>query len=153
MLPRMRNLLLGVLGVLLMGIGACALFLPERFAVNAPFYGTIFGAEAPPPSEFARRVRVPDGFAIEIYADGIRNARFLRLTPSGDLLVSTPRTGQIWVLARDRDRDGKPDAKRVLLADLDRPHGMDFSDGWLYIGEGAAIRRARFDAAASSVTG
>jgi glucose/arabinose dehydrogenase len=149
----MRNWLLALVGVILMSIGACTYFLPERFAVNAPFWGTIFGADAPEPSEFARRVIVPEGFSIAIYADGIRNARFLRLTATGDLLVSTPRTGQIWLLARDRDGDGRPDAKRVVLADLDRPHGMDFRDGWLYVGEGAAIRRARFDAAAGAVTG
>jgi glucose/arabinose dehydrogenase len=149
----MRKLLLVATVVVVVASGACALFLPERFAVNAPFWGTIFGAGAPPPGEFARRVRVPDGFAIAMYADGIRNARFLRLTATGDLLVSTPRTGQIWLLARDRDGDGGPDAKRVLLGDLDRPHGMDFADGWLYVGEGAAIRRARFDAAAGAVTG
>ncbi len=153
MLARMRNVLLGLVGVILMGVGACALFRPERFAVNAPFYGTIFGAEAPAPIELARRVRVPEGFEIQVYADWLRNARFLRLTATGDLLVSTPRTGQIWLLARDRNGDGKPDAKRVLLEDLDRPHGMDFAEGWLYVGEGGEIRRARFDAAAGAATG
>jgi glucose/arabinose dehydrogenase/cytochrome c553 len=129
--------------------------LPERYAVNAPLGYMLFGSGAEPPAaaEVRERLRVPDGFSIALYAQGIPNARFLRFTPTGDLLVSTPRSGQVMILLRDENGDGRPDAVRPLLGGLERPHGLDFHDGWLYIGEGDAIARVRYDAAARLVQG
>ena len=85
--------------------------------------------------------------------NGIPNARFLRFTPAGDLLVSTPRSGRIVLVERDRDRDGRPDGMRTLIADLDLPHRLDLHDGWLYVAETGAIARIRFDAEAGQVHG
>jgi glucose/arabinose dehydrogenase len=42
---------------------------------------------------------------------------------------------------------------RTLLEGLDRPHGIDLADGWLYVAETGAVRRVRFDAAARAVSG
>jgi glucose/arabinose dehydrogenase len=140
----MRRLLVGVGVIVVLGAGACAIW-PEKLAVNVPVWGTFFGAELPPESEFERRVRVPPGFSIRVYAEGIRNARFMRLTPVGDLLVSSPRLGAIVLVERDRDGDGRSDGTRRVLEGLDRPHGMDFHAGWLYVGEGSAIRRVRWN--------
>jgi glucose/arabinose dehydrogenase len=138
-----RRVALIALALLLAALAACALLLPERFAVNVPLLGTWWGAEPPPQSELARRVQVPEGFAIGIFAQGIRNARFLRFTPAGDLLVSSPREGTIFLVERDLDGDGRADAVRPLVEGLDRPHGMDFQGDWLFIGEASAIRRVR----------
>lgn len=145
MLRPMRRLLVAAGILVVLGAGACALW-PEKLAVNVPLRGMLFGAAPPSQSEFARRVRVPAGFSVGIYADGIRNARFMRLTPSGDLLVSAPRLGAIVLVERDRNGDGRADAVRHVLDGLDRPHGMDFHDGWLYVAEGSAIRRVRWNA-------
>ena len=65
----------GVVAMLL--AGACAL-LPERYAVNVPWRSLLGGIEPPPPSEFQKRVRVPPGFSVGIFAQGIRNARARR---------------------------------------------------------------------------
>ena len=70
--------------LLVSAVLACNALLPERFAVNAPFRGTFFGAEPLPPSELQNRVRLPQGFSIDIYATGIRNARFLRFTETAE---------------------------------------------------------------------
>jgi glucose/arabinose dehydrogenase len=127
--------------------------LPERYAVNAPLVQSWLGAEPPPESELQRRVRVPDGFAIRTFASGLRNARFLRFTAAGDLLVSSPREGAIFLLEADRDGDGAADAVRVLLDGLSSPHGLDFLGDWLYIAEESAIRRIRYDAAGRATRG
>jgi glucose/arabinose dehydrogenase len=84
---------------------------------------------------------------------GLPNARFLRFTPAGDLLVSTPRSGRIFLVERDSDGDGRPDGVRPLLEGLDRPHGLDLHDGWLYVGETGAIARVRFDSDSRQVEG
>ncbi|MCH2172923.1 PQQ-dependent sugar dehydrogenase [Myxococcota bacterium] len=105
------------------------------------------GAEADPLSDgsLQARIRVPEGFSIETWAVGIPNARLLYTTPAGDLLVTAPRQGQVLLVERDSDGDGRPDGTRELLGNLDRPHGIDWKDGWLYIGEGDAISRVGFD--------
>ena len=61
----MRVLIIAALCVVV-GMLACSVLLPERYAVNAPFLGTFFGAEAPDPSELERRMTLPDGFQIEV---------------------------------------------------------------------------------------
>jgi glucose/arabinose dehydrogenase len=129
-------------------VGACRWLLPERYAVNAPLGQMLFGrgSAPPPPSVLQRRVQVPPGLAISVYADGLPNARMLRFTPAGDLLVSQPREGRVVLLERDADGDGQPDAVQPLLEGLNRPHGMDFNDGWLYVAEADAVARIRFDA-------
>ncbi len=142
-----------VLGLGVMGFAACQM-LPERYAVNAPMTNALFGWGAEPPDEgsLGSRIRVPEGFSLGLYAE-VPKARFLRPTPQGDLLVSVPREGQVVLLERDRDADGRADATRVLLDGLNRPHGLDLHDGWLYVGETDAVIRVRFDGETGQVHG
>ena len=143
--------LLATLGALF----ACRTILPERYAVNAPLRNLIWGGgiDAAPPETFGRRIHAAEGFAVTLYAHDLDGARFLRFTPTGDLLVSQPRSGKITLLERDADGDGHPDGVRTLLDGLDRPHGMDITDGWLYVGETGAVGRIRFDAARRATEG
>ncbi len=135
-------------------MAACNAFLPERLAVNAPLRQLLFGRGTEPPAEgtLGTRIRVPDGFRIGLFAE-VPRARFLRLTEAGDLLVSVPRQGRVVLVEADRDGDGRADATRTLLDGLDRPHGLDLREGWLYVGEGGAVSRVRFDAARGAVEG
>jgi glucose/arabinose dehydrogenase len=146
---------LAVLILAALAIGACRLLLPERYALNAPMGQLLFGrgVEAPDPDSVGALLRVPAGFIVELWADELPNARFLRVTPSGDLLVSTPRSGRIVQLEPDADGDGRSDGARVLLEGLDRPHGIDVHDGWLYVGETGAVARVRLDPAMRRVEG
>lgn len=126
---------------------------PERLAVNVPLWGTLLGAEAPELSELERRMTLPEGFRIGIFADGIKDARFLHFAPNGDLLVSSRREGAIFLVEPDRDGDGRSDAVRRLVTDLSSPHGLDLHEGNLYIGETDKISRVAFDAASGTVSG
>jgi glucose/arabinose dehydrogenase len=141
----------GLLAVL--GAGACSL-LPERFAVNAPVRQLLFGStvDAAPIDSLQRRISLPDGYSIGVFARGIR-ARMLLFTEAGDLLVSAPRDGQVWLLSPDGDGDGRADAQRVLIDGLDRPHGLAFHEGALFIAEGASVGRIAFDAVAGGTRG
>ena len=152
----LKRIVIGVALAFAILVLSCKYLLPERFAVNAPIGRMLFGwaGEMPVAAEIRKRLHVPPGFSIGVYAEGIQSsARFLRFTEAGDLLVSTPRSGGVVLLERDSDGDGRADGMRVLLSGLNRPHGIELREGWLYIGEADAIARIRFDAASGQLDG
>ena len=103
------------------------------------------------PANIGSKIQVPDGFSIGTYADDLIGARVLRFTQAGDLLVSMPKLGQIIIL-KDTDADGRADQRAVLLEGLNRPNGMDFFEGWLYVAETDALGRIAFDHASGTTT-
>ena len=149
----MRRVFFLIVAICVFGVAACVALLPEGYVVNTPIRGLLFGAEPPPPSELQRRIQLPPGFRIDTFATGIRNARFMRFTATGDLLVSSPREGAIFLLEPDRDGDGASDSQRVLIGDLRRPHGLDFHGDWLYIAEVDGVRRVRYEAETQRLIG
>lgn len=151
----LARIALGLLLLVALAFVACRHVVPERYAVNAPLRQLLLGRgiEAPSPDAVQELLSVPDGFAVDLWATGLPNARFLRFTPAGDLLLSTPRSGRVVLLERDANGDGRTDGARTLLEGLDRPHGLDLRNGWLYIGETGAIARVRFDAASRQTEG
>lgn len=135
------------------GVASACLLLPERYAVNAPWGYLLGRGRSPASDELAGRVRVPEGFGIGIFAAGIPNARFLRFTPAGDLLVSSPREGTVFLVEGDADGDGEADGVSALIGGLDRPHGLDLRGDWLYVGEMGRVVRVRFDPRERRVSG
>jgi len=137
------------------GVGACRALMPEEYAVNAPLGNLIFarGTDAPGDPVVAERMRAPEGFGVALWASGLPNARMLRFTPDGDLLVSQPREGRVTLLSPDRDGDHRSDGRRSLLEGLNRPHGLDLHRGWLYVAEADAIVRVRFDSEVGTTEG
>ena len=142
-------------GVLILALAAACRLLPERYAINAPLRNLIWGGGVPVASAdvLQERLKTPEGFTVRTWASDLPNARFMCFTPAGDLLISQPRQGQVTLLQRDRDGDGKPDGRVVLLSDLDRPHGLDIHDGWLWVAETGAVGRIRFDADSRTTSG
>jgi glucose/arabinose dehydrogenase len=129
---------------------ACGyLHLPGGWIVNFPG----MGAKAMSDDQMRQTLHVPDGFSLNAYASGVENARMLLFTPTGDLLVSAPRTGTVWLLERDANGDGVSDGTHELMYNLYQPHGLALHDGWLYVAETNAVLRVRFDPATRTVTG
>jgi glucose/arabinose dehydrogenase len=123
--------------------------LPGGWTINFPG----FSGEPLAESELQRRVQLPDGFTIETYAEGIDNARMLRVTSTGDVLVSSPREGKVFLLERDRNADSRADSVRVLLDGLESPHGLALDSGWLYVAETDAVLRVKFDESQGTIGG
>ena len=100
-----------------------------------------------------KQLAVPEGYDVSVFAAGIADARTLRVTTAGDVLVSSPRSGRIMLLEADRDGDGASDGERVLIDGLKRPNGLDLNGSYLYVAEEDSVGRIGFDAGTGTVWG
>ena len=76
----LKRIVIGVALAFAILVLSCKYLLPERFAVNAPIGRMLFGwaGEMPVAAEIQKRLQVPPGFSIGVYAEGIQSsARFL----------------------------------------------------------------------------
>lgn len=86
---------------------------------------------------------VPDGFKVNIFAEGLTSPRSLALAPGGDVFVAESRSNRIRVL-RDSTGDGDADLRTVFLegaSGLVRPFGLVFARNSVYIAGSTTIRR------------
>jgi glucose/arabinose dehydrogenase len=113
--------------------------------------GCAVDPRAAPPDDQAR-LRVPPGFAIQIFAEDLLRPRFLAVDPRGTLLVSVPRSGRILALPDD-DRDGRADRAVLVATDLDLPHGLAVHQSALYVAETGRVVRLGYDPATRRATG
>ncbi|RZK58816.1 MAG: sugar dehydrogenase, partial [Hymenobacter sp.] len=99
-------------------------------------------ALAASPFNVARTAQVPAGWALAVYAR-VPGARFLALTPEGNLLVSQPGAGKIS-LVRPSTGGGVPTVSDFATG-LNQPHDMVFhtigSTTYLYVAESDKIGR------------
>ena len=136
-----------VAGILaLFGFAACQLLLPEGMVIRGPILSSLLGRgiEAPTTDVVQGRFQAPEGYQVELFAEGIPNARVLRFSPGGSLIVSQPRKGALTLVLSDQDGDGRSDGQREIITGLDQPHGFDFRWDGLYVGETGAIARLTF---------
>lgn len=97
----------------------------------------------PPIDEAAERLIVPDGFAIRIFADKIGGTpRFMAVGPDGEIYVSLYASGEIARLP-DRNDDGLADEIEIIAGGMNRPHGIEWHEGWLYVAETGRVTRLK----------
>ncbi|MCZ2157066.1 MAG: PQQ-dependent sugar dehydrogenase [Bryobacterales bacterium] len=112
----------------------------KRFSLPAPDPAANV---ANPPKVIARpdgtKLRVPPGFHAEQYAEGFKKPRYLLELPDGHVLVSDAVTdGGIYVVT-----NGQPG--KALITGLERPFGMAYREGWLYVAEVDSVKRYPLD--------
>lgn len=79
------------------------------------------------------RLKLPEGFQIEIYAEGIDGARSMAMGDNGTLFVGTRNENKVYAL-RDEDGDFRAEKVFEVDSDLEQPNGVAFKDGALYVG-------------------
>lgn len=121
------KIVIGLLAILLIAL----LVAKYVFKVNPPV--TIPGQKTAPELHL-ERLKVPEGFKVEVYARDIKNARSLCYSPEGTLYVGTRSEGGVYAL-KDTDGDYKADRKFDLLKGGNMPNGVAVKDGDLYIAE------------------
>ena len=153
----LKRIAIGLIAIIVLLVAAAWLWLPP---VNVPFEGMLAnlmpGVFTVPTADAATvksRLTVPAGYGIGIFARDIPDARVLRMTPHGDVLVASPGKGRVFWLAQDLNGDGESDDRRVLLDGLDGPNGIDLLNGYLYVAEEDKVGRVRFDESAGKIDG
>jgi len=138
-----------------LAVFAIVWFGPVRVGDKKLLLDFVLGRGIPPPTsqQVSDRLKVPAGFRLEVYSADVPLARWPLATSAGDLIVSRTRGDAVVILERDVDGDGKPDAVRTLLDNLDGPHGLALRDGWLYVAERTAIGRVPFDESTGRTSG
>ena len=95
---------------------------------------------------FEGKLWAPAGFGVREFAR-VSGVRAMAVGPDGAIYVSRPRSNEIVRLA-DANGDGVAESQATVVEGLDRPHGLTFRDGWLYIANTGAVVRVRLDSAA-----
>lgn len=66
---------------------------------------------------------LPQGFSISVFAENLGNPRVIVSAPKGGFLVSVPNQGKV-VKIRDNDGDGQAEETKIIVSNLNRPHGL-----------------------------
>lgn len=102
----------------------------------------IFGFLSLTLSAEALSLKIPAGFRLKSFAEGLDRPRFMAVSPKGELFVTEIQKGRVVVLI-DKNQDGVAEEKTVFAQGLNSPHGIAFYKNWLYVGEtGRVVRYA-----------
>jgi glucose/arabinose dehydrogenase len=111
------------------------------FNINIP----LLPKESPNANTLKTTLSLPKGFSITVFAENLPGVRTILPTPTGDLIVTLPKKGQVALLKKT---PANPKATRQalpLLSGLNLPSGIAFYKNWLYIAESHAIGRIHYD--------
>ncbi len=114
-----------------------------------------------PPTIVARPADVwpmaPDGFRVQLYADGLATPRVIHVAPNGDVFVAESGGGRIRVF-RGLNADGRPERSEVFSAGLTKPYGFAFYPAgpdpqWIYVADTDAVVRFPYRSGDLKATG
>ena len=88
----------------------------------------------------ARRIQLPPGFKVELYATGVPNARSLTLGSGGTVFVGSRRAGKVYALVGN-GRGDRASEVITIARGLNTPNGVAFHDGSLYVAEVSRVLR------------
>jgi len=104
----------------------------------------LFGQTPPTQARLPlEQIKLPPGFKIALYAEGLPNARQMALGDKGTLFVGSRTARRVYAVV-DKDADGKADQVHTIATGLASPSGIAFRDGALYVAE--ISRVTRYDA-------
>ncbi|MBC7919812.1 MAG: PQQ-dependent sugar dehydrogenase, partial [Ferruginibacter sp.] len=118
----------------------------------------------------------PAGFAVNKFADGLRNPRWVYVAPNGDILVAESNTERKGVekieaqvsgsaksqaigesanritLFRDANGDGKPEQREIFLTGLNQPFGMLVLGSSFYVANTDGLWQYPYQAGQTRIT-
>lgn len=86
------------------------------------------------------QVRLPKGFAIELYEGRLPGARSLALGAKGTLFIGTREEGKVYAVTPG-DGTGRDRKVFIIARGLEMPNGVAFRNGSLYVAEVSRVLR------------
>lgn len=132
------------LGVAVLALACGRTRTPNRTIDSAR--GSVSAAEAPN-SSWAQtdsqlgRLKLPAGFAIHLFVEGLDGPRMMAFGPDGALYVTEPGAGKVVRLV-DSNHDGRADSRNDAISGLNRPHGLAWRGDTLWIANTDAVVKA-----------
>src|ERR1700754_636719 len=96
---------------------------------QAPPSGPPTGASEAELAAMMKKIKLPEGFSIEVWAPGVLAARQMAWGDKGTLFVGSFGLGNVYAIT---DKGGKKEVKTILKG-LNMPTGLAFRDGALYV--------------------
>jgi glucose/arabinose dehydrogenase len=101
-------------------------------------------------------LHVPQGFSVDVWADGFARPRFMLEGSRGELLVAdSGRSGESAAVGSRPSRggdgivyvipNGQPSARKKLIEGLDRPYGLALWKNYVYVAEPQSVKRYPYD--------
>lgn len=125
-----------ILRIILLGVGFGVIAMLSAFAINTAYTYVVqhppdvlvdvvtrTKPPAPLPVGPQAPLAAPEGFVATIYSRDVPGARVMVRDSKGTMLVSQTSKGTVTALP-DFDGDGQADEARLVLTELDRPHGL-----------------------------
>lgn len=83
-------------------------------------------------SDRISQLKLPEGFSVEPFAQGLGNSRIIAVSDKGFVYVSRREEGDV-ILLKDENGDGKADAAPIQVAARAQAHGLAIKDNRLYL--------------------
>lgn len=102
--------------------------------------------------------KVPAGFSVGVFAEGLSRPRTLHVVPNGDVFVVESEAGRVQLL-RDSNSDGQADSRTTYVQGLKRPFGLSLyptgtgSPTHVYIANTDSVVRYPYQVGDSTATG
>lgn len=80
------------------------------------------------------KILIDKGFKVEVYAEGMPDARAMTRSPSGTIYVGSRRKGNLYSVV-DKNKDHNADEVHLLATGMNMPNGVAFRNGSLYVAE------------------
>ena len=89
--------------------------------------------------EYIKKIHLPPGFQIDLFAESVESARSLALGQNGTVFVGSRYVGdkvagKVYAIV-DENKDGKADKVLTIANGLKTPNGVAFHEGDLYVAE------------------
>ncbi|OUL27980.1 sorbosone dehydrogenase [Nostoc sp. RF31YmG] len=134
---------------------------PTQIRINLSNLPAPFATESASKSPEVVRIpqnpvlRVPPGFKVNVFAEGLDAPRWLALTPNGDVLVTETRQNRIRLLG-DRNGDGVAEVRQTFASaknGLNIPFGMAFAGNSFFLGNTDAVLQFPYTKGQQQLTG
>lgn len=147
-----RNLLLPSICIVTALVGAASAYAQPNRLTDVEIIGHVYEPQRLQASdERLRQLRLPSGFRIHRFAEGLHNPRMLEVADDGTVFVTQREPGNV-VMLRDLDDDGVVDVQRIVL-EMPQLHGIELDGTALWLVDVKRLHRARlsFDGIATSL--